>query len=176
MIFFFTKAQFEARLSKKKVARIYDDNNDGNADSDPIKQLRADASSKVRSYLEPMGIMPALEALFDQESGELLDGKVLPDEIVRLAIDVGVALAAQRHPEVMRQDWVLLMKQCDADLCKLRDGKTSLGGGTQGGVVTPESGLQGGAVGVPGEDPSVERSGKGGGSPGGRWGDMGDYG
>lgn len=146
MIYFFTKAQLENRLSKKKIARIYDDNVDGNADTDAVNQLRADASSKVRSYLEPMGIMTSLEALFNQETGELLPGKVLPDEIVRLSLDVAVALAAQRHPEVMRQDWRELMKQADADLCKLRDGKTSLGGGTQGGAETPESELQGATV------------------------------
>ena len=175
MIYLFTKAQFEARLSVKKVKRIYDDNSDGSADTNPVNQLRADASSKVRSYLEPMGIMPEIEELFNQTTGELLSGKVLPDEIVRLALDVGVALAAQRHPEVMRQDWVLLMKQCDSDLCRLRDGKTSLGGGTQGGTTTPTSDLDGGVVGVPGEDPARIRS-QDDDLPIGRWGDMGDFG
>ena len=170
MIYFFTKAQLEARLSKKKVKRIYDDNSDGTADTDPVNQLRADASSKVRSYLEPLGIMASLEALFNQTTGELLSGKVLPDEIVRLALDVGVALAAQRHPEVMRQDWTLLMKQADADLCKLRDGKTSLGGGTQGSVATPQSEIQGSVVGRPSreDDPDDSR-------PAQQWGDMGDF-
>jgi hypothetical protein len=175
VIYLFTRAQLENRISPKKVKRLYDDNSDGSADTDPVNQLRADASSKVRSYLEPMGIMPALEALFDQGSGELLANKVLPDEIVRLALDVAVAMACQRHPEVMRQDWSLLMKQADADLSKLRDGKTSLGGGTQGGASTPETGLHGGAVGVPGADPEAQRTN----DPcvvGGRWSDFGDYG
>lgn len=175
MIYLFTKAQFENRVSAKKVKRLYDDNSDGNPDGDPVNQLRADASSKVRSYLEPMGIMPAIEALFDQATGELLTGKVLPEEIVRLSLDVGVALACQRHPEVMRQDWTLLMRQCDSDLTKLRDGKTSLGGGTQGGVATPESDLSGGAVGVPGASPE-KQTGDDPCVPGSRWGDMGDYG
>lgn len=143
MIYFFTKAQFEARLSAKKVKRIYDDNSDGVADVDPVNQLRADATSKVRSYIEPMGIMTTLLPLFNQTTGEVLTNSVLPDEIIRLSLDVGVALAAQRHPEVMRQDWRLLMEQCDKDLARLRDGKTSLGGGTQGGVATPPTEIQG---------------------------------
>lgn len=170
MIYFFTKAQFENRISAKKVKRLYDDNSDGNADTDPVNQLRADASSKVRSYLEPMGIMPSLVAMCNAATGELLPLGSFPEEIVRLSLDVAVALACQRHPEVMRQDWTLLMKQCDADLCKLRDGKTSLGGNG-----APETALHGGVVGVVGaypegqrkDDPCV---------PSGRWSDTGDYG
>lgn len=146
MIYFITKAQFENRLGAKKVKRIYDDNSDGNADTDPINQLRADASSKVRSYLEPMGIMVKLEPLFDQTTGELVAGKTVPEEVVRLTLDTAVAFAAQRHPEVMRQDWVLLMKQCESDLSKLRDGKTSLGGGTQGTDATPQTDVHGATV------------------------------
>lgn len=172
MIYFITKAQFENRLGAKKVKRIYDDNSDGNADTDPINQLRGDASSKVRSYLDPMGIMTTLEAMFDQDTGELLDGKVVPDEVVRLTLDVAVALAAQRHPEVMRQDWIALMKQVESDLCKLRDGKTSLGGGTQGGAATPLSEVQGATVtqaeeAVPATRCDDEQE--------GRWSKMGDF-
>lgn len=169
MIYFFTRAQLEARLSAKRVKRIYDDNSDGNADTDPINQLRADAASKVRSFLEPMGIMDDLEALFNQATGELLSGKVLPDEVVRLSLDVACALAAQRHPEVVRMDWRTMMQQCDSDLCKLRDGKTSLGGGTQGGVATPETEVHGATV---TQDPASESDSDG---QEGRWSDMGDY-
>lgn len=142
MIFFVTKAHIENRLSVKRLKRICDDNSDGTADTDPVNQLRADASSKVRSYLEPMGMMVALAAMFNEATGELLSGKVVPEEIVRLTLDVVAALCAQRHPEVMRMDWRTLMEQCDKDLSRLRDGKTSLGGGTQGGDATPETALQ----------------------------------
>lgn len=172
MILFVTKAQIEARLSAKRLKRIYDDNSDGLADVDAVNQLRADASSKVRSYLEPMGVMPTLEVLFNQTTGELISGKVVPDEIVRLTLDVVVALACQRFPEVMRQDWVKLMDQCDKDLCKLRDGKTSLGGGTQGGVATPVSTLDGSSV-IVGDGDTAESN-----NPGeieNRWSNMGEY-
>lgn len=158
MIYFFTKAQLEARMSAKRVKRIFDDNADGNADTNPINQLRADASSKVRSYLEPMGTFDTIVALFNEETGELLSGKVLPDEVTRLALDVAVALACQRHPEVMRQDWVKLMEQCDKDLGRLRDGKTSLGGGTQGGVATPETTVQGGVAVFPPNSEETEET------------------
>lgn len=175
MIFFFTKAQLENRIGKKKVKRLYDDNSDGVADTDPVNQLRADASSKVRSYLEPLGLMPGFEALVNQTTGELETGKAFPDEITRLALDVAVALACQRHPEVMRQDWTVLMRQADLDLKNLRDGRTTLGGGTQGGVATPEIGLQGGVVGVPGANPEAQRR-LDECLPKGKWGDTGDYG
>jgi hypothetical protein len=179
MIYFFTKAQLEARISKKKLQRIYDDNRDGASDEDPVKQLRADASSKVCSYLEPMGITKKVEALFDLTTGELLPGKTLPMELPRLALDAAEALAAKRHPEVMRQDWVLLMKQVDTDLGKVRDGKTSLGAGWEVGgtaVQVPQSELQGGLVGIPGESPEGRRHQDGGAVSGGRWKDMGDFG
>jgi hypothetical protein len=172
MIYFITKGQFENRLGAKKVKRIYDDNSDGTADTDAINQLRADASSKVRSYLDAMGIMAKLEPLFDQTTGELLAGKTVPEEVVRLTLDVGVALAAQRHPEVMRQDWIALMKQCESDLCKLRDGKTSLGGGTQGGVETPETSIHGSTV-IIGDPDAVSSNDDD--STEGRWSDMGDF-
>lgn len=175
MIYFFTKKQLENRLSAKRVKRVYDDNRDGNADSDPINQLRADATSKVRSYLAPMGIMPALEALFDQVTGELLTDKILPEEVVRLALDQAHVYAAQRFPEQWKLDWLVMQKQVDKELCDLRDGKTSLGGGFQGGVATPETSLHGGVVGVPGADPEAQRSN----DPcviGGKWSDLGDYG
>lgn len=109
---FFTKAQLEARISAKVVRQIFDDNNDGTADTDPIDQLRADASSKVESYVAAILTLPL---------------SPVPPELVRLSLDVAVALAAQRHPEIVRQDWQKLMKQAEDDLCRLRDGKTVLG-------------------------------------------------
>jgi hypothetical protein len=171
MIFFFTKAQFEARISAKRVKRLYDDDADGNADTNPVNRLRADASAKVRSYLEPMDLFTAkIEALFDQATGELLTGKILPDEVTRLALDAAVALACQRHPEVMRQDWVKLMEQVDKDLARLRDGKTSLGGGTQGGVATPDSSWDDPTAVFPADSSATEEADRE-----TRWGKMGDF-
>ena len=172
MMYFFTKAQLEARLSAKRVKRIYDDNLDGNADTDPINQLRADTTSKVASYLEPLGIMPRIEALFDQTTGELLTGKTLPQELTRLTLEVAVALAAQRFPEIMRMNWVELMAQVDKDLCKLRDGKTSLGGGIfgDGTESTPEVELQGSTVVIPDDGSGATDDER---EP--RWGAMGDF-
>lgn len=122
-----TKAQIEGRLSKRRVARLYDDNDDGKADDDPVDRLRADASSKILSYLEPMGILPQVSTIFDPTTGEVALTKTVPSEMVRLALDVVVALAAQRFPEAMRQDWVPLMKQVDSDLKAVREGRVSLG-------------------------------------------------
>lgn len=142
MILFFTKALLEGRLSVKRVQRIFDDDNDGVVDSDPLMQLRRDASSKVASYLEPIGLMPRLEALVNPTTGELLaPASGFPEEVVRLALDVAVALACQRFPEIMRQDWQTLMAQAEKDLDRLRTNKTSLGG--QG---AQEAANEGGAI------------------------------
>lgn len=110
----FTKKQLEDRLSATVVRRIYDDNNDGTADTDPIEQLRLDASSKVRGKLGPV------------YNPELLLG-ALADELVRIGLDQAVAMAAQRFPEVMRKDWEKLMTQADKDLSELRKGIANLG-------------------------------------------------
>lgn len=111
---YFTKAQLEARISAKTVREILDDNNDGNVDTDAVDQIRKDATSKVDGYLAALGILP-------------LDPNNIPYEVTRLTLDVAVALAAQRHPEVMRKDWVALMKQAETDLKMLRENKTLLG-------------------------------------------------
>jgi phage gp36-like protein len=109
-----TKDQFERRLSPSVMVRIYDDNNDGNADYDPILQILEDASSKVDSYLAPLGVLPLTEPY--------------PNEVLRLELDVAMAYAAQRHPEaVTSYSWKDLMEQAEKDLCRLRDGKTMLG-------------------------------------------------
>lgn len=111
---YFTEDQLAARISVRKVRAIYDDNNDGASDGDAVDGLRRDASSKVDSYLAPLGILP-------------IDPANVPDEVIRLSLDVAVALACQRHPEVMRIEWKALMDQAELELGRLRDGKTSLG-------------------------------------------------
>lgn len=110
----FDKAQLEARLTKTTIRRIFDDDNDGSADTDPVDGLIRDASSKVLSYLGP-----------DYDISTL-DPQQTPD-LIRIALDVAQAMAAQRHPEYVRVDGFKLMNQAMADLKLLRQGFTSLG-------------------------------------------------
>ncbi len=110
----FTTDQLRARLSSLTVDRIYDDNGDGSADADPLTQLQRDASSKVRSHLGPVYDTALLTA-------------DVSDELVRIALDVAHAMAAQRHPEVLRIDGYRMMEQAEKELKKLREGITNLG-------------------------------------------------
>lgn len=111
-----TRKQLENRLGREVVQRIYDDNNDGVADADPINQVLSDASSKVRGGLplyNPDDLTPA--------------NALLTDELRRLALDAAVAMTAQRHPGYTKYNWVELMEQIDADLDRIRKGQASLG-------------------------------------------------
>jgi phage gp36-like protein len=110
---YITQAQLENRLSATRVARIYDDNRDGSADANPIAQLIADASGKVASYLRGSYDLDTVAAS-------------TPNEVVRLTLDVAFAMAAQRHPEVVRVDWQPLMQAAEKDLERLRKGETRL--------------------------------------------------
>lgn len=123
-----TQAQIEDRLSARRVRRIYDDDRDGAADVNPILRLRQDASSRVLSFLAPIGLVEALVPLFDV-NGQLLDAAAaaqLDPELVRLTLDVAVAMAAQRHPTVMQMDWKSLMQAADEELTDIRMGKRTL--------------------------------------------------
>lgn len=109
-----TKAQLERRLSRDLVRRIYDDNNDGVGDPDPLQQLCEDASSKIRGALpayDPDDMSPA--------------NALLTTELRRLSLDAAVAMAGQRPGSGL--DWVSLMAQVDADLDRIRKGQASLG-------------------------------------------------
>lgn len=126
---YITQSQLEARLSAEVVRQIYDDDNNGSADASPIAQLLADASAKVASYLRGIYDLTAVAA-------------TPPAEVTRLALDVAVAYAAQRHPEYVRRDWQALMRAAEGDLEKLRKGTTRLDV-----VGSPEPGAnQGGSV------------------------------
>jgi phage gp36-like protein len=109
-----TDEQLEARLSSYVVNRLLDDNGDGAGDADVLLQLRKDASAKVRGHIGPV---------FDPDT---LDENIV-DEVVRITLDVAQAMAAQRHPEVMRVDGFELMKQAERDLKKIRIGESNLG-------------------------------------------------
>jgi phage gp36-like protein len=113
---YITRAQLENRLSKIVVQRIFDDNNDGSADANPVNQLLKDASSKLRSTLGQLENLDELTAESDTA-----------DEVTRLCLDIAQAYAAQRFPEFVRVDGFKLMKQAEADLARLRMGFTNLG-------------------------------------------------
>lgn len=111
-----TKKQLENRLGREVVEKIYDDNNDGVADTDPLQQLLSDASSKVRGGLplyNPDDLTPA--------------NALLTDELRRLALDAAFAMAAQRHSGYINRNWKELMDQVDADLERVRKGQATLG-------------------------------------------------
>lgn len=116
-----TEAQFENRLGREVVARIYDDNNDGVADANPVIQLLEDASSKVRGAIGPVFDSLQLTAANSSDASELR----------RITLDVAVAMAAQRHSGYVRYNWRDLMEQADKDLKMLRTGMSNLGGTLQ---------------------------------------------
>jgi hypothetical protein len=109
-----TKAQLVARLGQTQFNRVFDDNNDGQGDPLPELQLRKDASGKVRG---------ALGLVFDVDQ---LTADTA-DELVRVTLDVAVAMVARRRPSILKMDWVELSKQADADLKMLRTGIANLG-------------------------------------------------
>jgi hypothetical protein len=115
---FITSTQLSRRLGPAAMRRVYDDLGGGEADANAISQLIADASGKVASYLQ--GIV-SLSTAATAATGDTAH------EIVRLTLDVAVAMAAQRHPEVLPSyDGLELMKQAERDLDRLRKNQTAL--------------------------------------------------
>jgi hypothetical protein len=115
---FITQVQLSRRISPDRLRRIYDDSLVGTADVDAVTQLRRDASSKVASYLVGITDLNAVQAAATADAAH---------EVVRLTLDVAVAMATQRFPEVVQTlDWEALMKQADKDLKMLRESFTQL--------------------------------------------------
>lgn len=118
-----TQKQIENRVSKLVLARLLDDDEDGNADTDAVTQLRLDSSGKAASCLAQVYPIDELRGMADG---------ALPDEVVRLTLDVAQAMLAQRHPEFARGvDGFELMKQAERDLRMVRKGETNLGVSTE---------------------------------------------
>ncbi|MBA2686854.1 MAG: hypothetical protein H0U64_02015 [Gemmatimonadaceae bacterium] len=115
-----SKSQFENRLGREVVARIYDDNNDGEADSDPILQLLDDASDYVRGAIGGAYDLDLVTSLSAATAGELR----------RLTLDAAMAMAAQRHSGYIRYDWEKILKRVDEELYAIRLGKRTLGSKT----------------------------------------------
>lgn len=107
-VYFFTQAELETRLSVSVVRRIYDDNNDGTADTTVVDRLREDATSWVSSRLIPTYGLSMLT----------YDSTTVPNEVKRIALDVAAAYAAQRHPEAVTLDWEKLLKQAKEDIAE----------------------------------------------------------
>lgn len=97
--------------------RLLDYSGNGEADTDCLQQLLSDASSKVLGRIQRA--FPA-QGLRDMLAADL------PHDIVRVTLDVAMAMACRDHPEVMRQEWEPLMKSADADLAALAKGEASL--------------------------------------------------
>lgn len=112
-----TADEVKRRLGPDRVRRLYDDNHDGIADVDPLRQLAEDASSKIR------GALPGIDP-----DDITLANAALTTELRRLALDAAAAMAHQRCGSGM--DWVPMMQQVDADLDRIRKGQASLGSKT----------------------------------------------
>ncbi len=110
---YWSQTDLENRLSPQIVKQILDDDNDGFADVGAVARLQADSDSKVESYLRPIYDLTVVRA-------------TPPNEVKRLSLDVAVAMAAMRHPEVRRTDGPELMSMAERDLERLRTGKTRL--------------------------------------------------
>lgn len=110
---YIAKADIEQRLSAPVVKRIYDDDNDGTADADPVNRLCKDASARVAGFLRGIYSLDAVAA-------------APPEEVIRLTLDVAEALAAKRFPRAVMRDWMPLWKVATDELKDLRNGVTRL--------------------------------------------------
>jgi Protein of unknown function (DUF1320) len=108
-----TDDQVRNRLGRDVCARLFDDNEDGVADTGVLLELRSDASSVVAGYLRGVYDLDAVAAN-------------TPREVIRLTLDVVKVYAAQRYPEVVRYEWEPLDKAARRDLESLRLEKTRL--------------------------------------------------
>lgn len=107
-----TRPQLEARVSARVVRQVLDDNNDGEADTDPIQGILRDASSYV---------LEAYYGTFDEVPEEV------PAALERLAKDAAQAYLAIRHPEYVRYDGFKMFERIDRELDRLVEGKRRTG-------------------------------------------------
>jgi phage gp36-like protein len=111
-----TQTQLEHRIGAAQVRRIYDDNRDGVADTNPVEALLLDACSFVAGGLGPH---------YSEET--LATMATVPREITRITLDVAEAYAAKRHPTIVKRDWGKLMEEARLDIKQVRTGKANLG-------------------------------------------------
>lgn len=108
-----TKAQLIARLGQVQFGRVFDDNNDGQADKLSEEQVRKDASSKVRGAIGPTYTQAQLTAA--------------NDELIRITLDAAEAMSMRRRPTILKGDWTEVMAQVDKDLKAIRMTMANLG-------------------------------------------------
>lgn len=106
-----TAADLALAMGPEVVRAIFDDDLSGTADDSPIAYILAEAQSRVDSYLRQLYAIP-------------LDP--VPNVVRSITIDVAIALAQKRHPEVVRADGDALMKRAIEDLQRIRSGEMKL--------------------------------------------------
>lgn len=110
---YITTDMLAARLSAVVVRRLYDDDNDGTADTDPLAQLVQDAEARFEAFAR--GIY-SLTALRDSP----------PNEAIRLCLDLAEAMAYRRFPKAATREWIPFWEAVEKELTGLRTGKTRL--------------------------------------------------
>lgn len=113
---YISKRDLEDRLSPLTVARILDDDGDGGADTNAVDRVVADAQSYVDARLKGIYSPIPLNK----------DGGAVPNEVVRVTLDVAHAFMAQRHPEYVRADGMAMLARCHEQLTELRQGGARL--------------------------------------------------
>jgi hypothetical protein len=100
-------------LSAQVVRRIYDDNNDGEADDSPLLQVCEDAEAKFESFCRGIYDLDALRAN-------------PPSEAVRLCLDCAQVMAYDRFPRAASRDTGEMWRRVEKELGDLRSRKTRL--------------------------------------------------
>ena len=91
MAYYFTRVDLENALGKQTVHSVFDDDQDGIAESGPVDACRAYGTSEVNSFLRGRyeDLIPVAEA-------------DVPDELKFAALDFGLAYAMRRRPDIVR--------------------------------------------------------------------------
>lgn len=132
---YWTFSDLETRLGAEVMRQVFDDDNDGSADTAAIDQLSADSDSFVEGYLRGVYELTAVR-------------EAPPNQVKRLSLDYAVAQCAKRRPEYVRRDFKPLEDAVRQELAEIRAGKIRLDV-----VGAPEPGAnQGGDVWDGGDD------------------------
>jgi phage gp36-like protein len=132
-----TPDELKDALGAHVVRALYDDDNSGEPDAAPIASAIRRATSKVNAYLRRLYVLPIAEPI--------------PDIIKSITLDLTIAYAQLRHPEVVRVDGEKLIKAAEADLERLRDGKIELDIPTLPKALNEQIELRRGPLGAAGE-------------------------
>lgn len=108
---YITRQDLEDRLTRKIVKLIFDDNEDGAPDLKPVNRLLFDATSFVAGLIEGQYPLTAFPA-----------GSALPNELVRITLDVASAMCALRHPRIVRVDGKAMLATAREELKELKSG------------------------------------------------------